>query len=108
MSGSHMARWSLYILRCRDGSLYTGIATDVLRRISEHEGNDARGAKYLRGRGPFRLVYSKKVASRAVALRLERSIKKLRKVDKEALIHEEGAKAGSRRHRLIASIPRET
>ena len=58
--------FSLYILRCADGSLYTGIATDVQKRLAEHEGGP-RGAKYLRGRGPFEIVYSSVVGGRAVA-----------------------------------------
>ena len=48
--------WKLYILRCRDGSLYTGITTDVEKRFAAH--NAGKGAKYTRGRGPWELVYS--------------------------------------------------
>jgi putative endonuclease len=80
-----MAQWSVYIVRCRDGALYTGIATDVRRRIAEHAGNTGRGAKYLRGRGPLRLVFELTVDSKALALRLESQIKKLPKARKEEL-----------------------
>ena len=52
--------YSLYIVRCADGSLYTGIAIDVARRIKEHE-LDSRGAKYLRGKGPLQLEYQERI-----------------------------------------------
>ena len=58
------------MLRCADGSLYTGIATDVPRRVSEHE-RGKRGAKYLRGRGPFEVVYQRTVGDRSVATKIE-------------------------------------
>ncbi|HXU12257.1 MAG TPA: GIY-YIG nuclease family protein [Candidatus Binatia bacterium] len=81
-----MARWSVYILRCADGTLYTGIATDVRRRLAEHVRGGGRGAKYLRGRGPLRIVFARAVRTRGTALRLESRIKKLSKARKEALI----------------------
>ncbi len=81
-----MAPWCVYIVRCRDGSLYTGIATDVRRRIAEHARRDGRGAKYLRGRGPLRLVFVRAIGTRGQALRIESRIKKLPKARKEALI----------------------
>ncbi|MDH3363646.1 MAG: GIY-YIG nuclease family protein, partial [Gammaproteobacteria bacterium] len=62
--------FSLYILRCTDDTLYTGIASDVRKRISEHE-TSARGAKYLRGKGPLRLEFAAQVGDRAVASMLE-------------------------------------
>jgi putative endonuclease len=62
--------YSLYILRCRDGSLYTGIALDVARRLEEHR-QGVRGAKYLRGRRPVELVYEQPAGDRAAAQRLE-------------------------------------
>ena len=74
----------MYILRCRDGNLYTGIATDVERRIADHLAN--KGAKYLRGRGPLKLVFKKQVGHKGLALRAERQIKCLPKHKKEALI----------------------
>jgi putative endonuclease len=72
------------MLRCADGTLYTGIATDVLRRISEHE-QGKRGAKYLRGRGPLELVYQQAVGDRSVATKIENSVKQLSRIEKEDL-----------------------
>ena len=77
--------YSLYILRCADGSLYTGIALDDARRLEEHR-NGTRGAKYLRGRTPVELVFERPAGDRAAALRLEHRVKRLSKSDKEALI----------------------
>ena len=79
-----MPEWSIYLLRCADGSMYTGIATDVSRRISEHE-QGKRGAKYLRGRGPFELVYQRAVGDRSVATRIEYYVKQLSRSEKENL-----------------------
>ena len=79
-----MARWYVYLIRCRDGSLYTGIATDVPRRLATHR--EGRGARYLRGRGPLRLVYERAVGSRGVAQSVEARIKKMPKARKERLI----------------------
>ena len=79
-----MSEWSIYLLRCGDGSVYTGIATDVSRRISEHE-QGKRGAKYLRGRGPFELVYQRAVGDRSVATRIEYRVKQLARIEKEDL-----------------------
>lgn len=78
-------RWSVYMLRCGDGSLYTGIATDVRRRIAEHE-NGPRGARYLRGRGPLVLVFQSEVGDRSLATRAELRIKRLGRQAKEDLI----------------------
>lgn len=77
--------YSLYILRCGDGSLYTGIALDVARRLDEHR-NGLRGAKYLRGRAPLELVFEQAAGDRAQAQRLEHRVKRLSKAEKEALI----------------------
>lgn len=76
--------WHLYMIRCGDGSLYTGIAGDVARRLAEHRAG--RGAKYLRGRGPLELVFQQPAGDRAQALRMERQVKRLRKCAKEALV----------------------
>lgn len=73
------------MLRCGDGSLYTGIATDVPRRIAEHE-LGPKGAKYLRGRGPLTVVFVTEIGDRGLATRLELKIKRLGKIQKEALI----------------------
>lgn len=77
--------YSLYILRCADGSLYTGIALDVVRRLDEHR-SGARGAKYLRGRTPVELVFELPAGDRAAAQRLEHRVKRLSRAEKEALI----------------------
>ncbi len=78
--------WHLYIVRCADGSLYTGVALDVERRLAEHRAGAARGARYLRGRGPLALVLAAPVGSRSEALRIERAVKALPKRRKEALV----------------------
>jgi putative endonuclease len=76
--------WQLYLVRCADGSLYTGIATDVDRRFAEHQAG--KGAKYLRGKGPLHLVYRQAAGDRSQAQRLEHQVKQLPKADKEALV----------------------
>lgn len=78
-------RFSLYVLRCRDGSLYTGIACDVEARLEQHR-NGQRGAKYLRGRGPVTLVFRRAVGDLGRALALEHRVKKLPRRRKLALI----------------------
>ena len=82
MGGDH---YNVYILRCADGSLYTGIAVDVARRLDEHR-HGARGAKYLRGRLPAELVFECPAGDRAAAQRLERRVKRLSKPQKEAIV----------------------
>jgi putative endonuclease len=84
--------FSLYIVRCADGSLYTGIATDVEKRIAEHAGG-LRGAKYLRGKGPLEIVFSERAGDRAAASRLEYLVKRMSREQKLELI------AGKRRLR---------
>jgi len=77
------AEWYVYMVRCRDGKLYTGIATDIDRRLTEHL--SGKGAKYLRGRGPLRLAFKEKIGRRSSALKMERLIKKLPKSEKERI-----------------------
>ena len=79
-----MTQWYVYMVRCADGTLYTGIATDVERRVAEH--NTGQGAKYTRGRGPVVLVYRETVKDRPSALRREHAIKKLSTGKKRDLI----------------------
>ena len=74
----------IYILRCNDGSLYTGIAKDVERRLAQHRAG--RASRYTRARLPVRLVWSREVRSWSLALREELRIKALRKAEKEALL----------------------
>ena len=77
--------FSLYIVRCADGTLYTGIATDVSKRLAEHE-DSPRGAKFLRGKGPLQVVFSEVVGDRASASQLEYRVKRLSRTQKLALI----------------------
>ena len=72
--------WKLYMLRCGDGSLYTGITTDVERRLEEHR--SGKGAKYTRGRGPLALVYREECGDKSAALRRELEIKALPREEK--------------------------
>lgn len=76
--------WKLYILRCGDGSLYTGIALDVPARFAQH--CSGTGAKYTRGRGPLELVYEEICESKSVALKRECQIKALPRSKKLELI----------------------
>ena len=76
--------WSVYILRCADGTLYTGIAPDVEKRLQKH--NEGKGAKYTRGRTPVELVYREEWADRAQASRREYQIKQLSRAEKLTLI----------------------
>ncbi len=75
--------WYVYILSCGDGSLYTGMTDDVLRRLNAHRAG--KGAKYTRGRGPLELRYQELCATRSAALRREREIKSLSHAEKLAL-----------------------
>ncbi len=81
-----MHEWHVYFVRTRYGTLYTGIATDVGRRLSEHEQARGRGSKYLRSRGPLKLAYQTKIGDRSLALKVERSVKKLSKEQKESIV----------------------
>jgi putative endonuclease len=76
-------RWFVYLVRCADGTLYTGIALDVRARLAAHEAG--RGARYTRGRGPLVLCATRRCASRGEALRLEHAVKRLPRAAKEAL-----------------------
>ena len=76
--------WFVYILRCIDGTLYTGITTDLDRRVAAH--NDGTGAKYTRGRGPVEIVWSKKTVDGTTARKLEVSLKRLSRDEKERII----------------------
>lgn len=76
--------WWVYILRCRDDTLYTGISDDVERRAAMH--NAGKGAKYTRGRSPVAVVYREECADHAAALRREAAVKRLTRADKLALI----------------------
>ena len=83
--------WYLYILRCKDGTLYTGITTDVEKRFEAH--CSGKGAKYTRGRGPLTLVYRETCENHSHALKREREIKALPREKKQALIENNGEKS---------------
>lgn len=78
------ATWYLYILRCGDGTLYTGITTDVEKRLEQHR--TGKGAKYTRGRGPLELVYQETCLDHSQALKREAAIKRMSRQKKEILI----------------------
>ena len=76
--------WYLYILRCGDGTFYTGITTDVDKRFDAHA--SGKGAKYTRGRGPLEPVYQEECGDHSTALKRELEIKALTRVQKEELL----------------------
>lgn len=82
--GEGFMSWYVYILRCGDGTLYTGSTGDIPRRLAAHR--SGKGAKYTRGRGPLELVYQEQLPDKPAALRREIAIKKLTKKQKELLI----------------------
>ena len=75
--------WYVYMLRCRDGSLYTGYTDDPVRRLAVH--NSGKGAKYTRSRLPVTLAYSEEHPDKSAAMKREAAIKRLKKPQKEAL-----------------------
>jgi putative endonuclease len=93
--------WCVYFVRARGRVLYAGIAKDVEQRLRAHRAG--RGAKYLRGRGPLQLVFSRVLGAHGLALRVEQRLKCLPKSEKEALV-----RAAPSRARLLAllQIPR--
>lgn len=97
----------VYILRCADGTLYTGAAKDVAARLLRHHAG--RASRYTRARLPVTLVWSRACATWSAALREEHRLKKLRRLEKEALIAASEAKArtrASRVRRLAGQMPR--
>ena len=78
--------WTVYILECGDGTLYTGITDDLPKRLKAHAAG--KGAKYTRGRGPLKLRYRETAADKSAALKRECALKRLRKHEKMAIIHE--------------------
>ena len=81
-----MTRWHVYIVRCTDGSLYTGIATDVERRVEEHNTSKLLAASYTRARRPVTLVYREPAATRSTASKREYQLKQMTRRQKEALV----------------------
>lgn len=79
--------YHLYILKCADGTLYTGITVDLKRRVTEHN-SSSLGARYTRGRRPVRLVYSKRFRNRSTASKEESCIKKMSRAEKLKMVKE--------------------
>lgn len=79
--------WFVYLLRCRDGSLYTGCTDNVERRLAVHQ--SGKGAKYTRSRLPVELVYQEPAADRSAALRREAAIKRLPRKEKLELLEQQ-------------------
>ena len=90
-----MSDWYVYVVRCRDGTLYTGIAKDLGRRIREHNAGDKRGAKYTRVRRPVELVYWEVCNTRSQAAKREYQIKQWPKPSKEALLKDHAGGRGA-------------
>ena len=80
--------WSLYIIKTKLGTLYTGITTDVKRRFEEHNSQGPKCAKYLKGKAPLKLIYNIEVGSKSEATKLELEIKSMSKKEKNLLIAE--------------------
>ena len=80
------AQWFLYMIRCGDNSLYTGVTSDLARRFAEHSAQGPKTAKYLRGRGPLSLAFQVPVGNRSQALQCEYQVKQLSRQDKELLV----------------------
>jgi len=76
--------WCVYVIRCSDGSLYTGITTDMVRRFQQHAAGT--GAKYFRGRSPEQVVYLEQQHTRSTASTRERQIKAMCRADKDELV----------------------
>ncbi|KDE38673.1 MAG: GIY-YIG nuclease family protein [Nitrincola lacisaponensis] len=81
-----MNEWYVYMLRCADQSLYTGITTDLQRRLDQHNNCDRLGARYTRGRRPVTLVWQESHPDRSSALKREAALKKLSRCAKERLL----------------------
>ncbi len=92
-----MASWSVYIVRCVDGSLYTGVSNDVVARVLRH--NAGKGARYTRSRRPVKLVWRKRVKDKSAALRLEAAMKKLPRAQKLLLVLKASARKKAQRAR---------
>ena len=81
--------WHVYLIRTKMGHLYTGVTQNVKRRFEEHKEGGRKGAKYLKGKKPLKLVFHKKIGGHSQALKTEEKIKKLPKKKKEALVNKE-------------------
>lgn len=99
-----MARWLVYILRCRDGSLYTGATNDLARRLACHAAG--KGARYTRSRLPIELVYSRTARGKGAALSAEAGLKRLSRREKLAVVA--GATRPARSRPGRGGVPRPT
>ena len=86
MTKTRSKSWFVYILRCADQTLYTGIAQDTARRLIEHNEDNRLAARYTRARRPVQLVYSESQPTRSAAAQREAAIKQLSRIEKENLI----------------------
>ncbi len=86
--------WTVYLLRCRDGSLYAGVTTDLARRLARHCAGTA--SAYTRARRPVRLVYAERQPDRSAALRREAALRRLSRRAKLALVRRGGRGGGAR------------
>ena len=87
MTYESAADWQVYIVRCNDDTLYTGVARDLQHRLDTH--NNGRGAKYTRSRLPVELAYTERAATRSAAQQREAAIKRLSRTDKLLLIEKQ-------------------
>ena len=92
-----MSSWTIYIVRCSDDSLYTGIARDVVKRVGEHNSGKALAANYTRARRPVVLVYRETAQTRSEALKREYAIKQLSRKKKEELVKQGRSKRAGKR-----------
>ncbi|GGP51328.1 GIY-YIG nuclease family protein [Shewanella saliphila] len=87
-----VSSWYLYIIRCANSHLYTGVTTDVTRRFAEHQSGGPKAAKFLKGKGPLTLMYQETLVDRSSALKREIAVKKLSRLQKLQLIDQFSAK----------------
>lgn len=86
--------WYVYIVKCADGTLYTGITNDLKKRITAH--NEGKGAKYTRGRGPVEILYKKRCKDKSAAAKKEAKIKQLNKKEKLEIINRKSRLSNTR------------
>lgn len=90
-----MGKWYVYILECADETLYTGTTDDIDERVAKH--NAGKGAKYTRGRGPVKVIYTRSFKSRSEACKYEYELKQLSRVDKLGVIQSKENELGKKR-----------
>ena len=82
-------KWSVYLIRCANNSVYCGISNDIDRRFKEHQNMGKKTAKYLRGKGPLSLAFHQLIGDRSLASQVESIIKSLSKTEKEKIIKQQ-------------------